>query len=38
MKASIKPVHIIENESNRVTSEKIFRARKIKDGDRYLFH
>lgn len=38
MRATIKPVHIIENEANRVTSDKIFRARKIKDGDRYLFH
>lgn len=38
MRATIKPVHIVENPMNQVTSEKLFRARKIKDGDRYLFH
>lgn len=38
MKITIKPVNIIENEENRVTSDKIFKERKIKDGDRYLFH
>ncbi|MBQ8218488.1 MAG: hypothetical protein IJZ79_01950 [Bacilli bacterium] len=38
MRVTIKPVHIIENEDNHVTSDKMFRSRKIKDGDRYLFH
>ena len=38
LRATIKPVHIIENPMNQVTSEKLFQARKIKDGDRYLFH
>lgn len=38
MKATIKSVHIIEDERNRVTSDKIFQARKIKNGDRYLFN
>lgn len=38
MKATIRPVHITENPMNQVTSEKLFQARKIKDGDRYLFH
>lgn len=38
MRVTIKPVHIVENESNRVKSDKVFQARKIKDGDRYLFH
>lgn len=38
LRATIKPVHIVENPMNQVTSEKLFQARKIKDGDRYLFH
>ena len=38
MRATIRPVKVIENPKNEVTSEKIFQARKIKDGDRYLFH
>lgn len=38
LRATIKPVQIIENPMNQVTSEKLFQARKIKDGDRYLFH
>ena len=38
MKVTINPVNIVENEANRVTSDKIFRARKIMDGDRHLFH
>ena len=38
LRATIKPVHIIENPMNQVTSDKLFQARKIKDGDRYLFH
>lgn len=38
MKITIKPIKVIENPKNQVTSEKVFQARKIKDGDRYLFH
>lgn len=38
LRATIKPVHIVENPMNQVTSEKLFQARTIKDGDRYLFH
>lgn len=38
MKATIKSVHIVEDERNHVKSDKIFQARKIKNGDRYLFH
>ena len=38
MRVKIEPVKITENPMNQVTSEKVFQARKIKDGDRYLFH
>ena len=38
MRITIKPVTIVENPKNEVTSNKVFQARKIKDGDRYLFH
>lgn len=38
MKITIKPVTVIEDPRNEVTSSKVFKARKIKDGDRYLFH
>lgn len=38
MRITIKPVTIVENPKNEVTSSKVFQARKIKDGDRYLFH
>jgi hypothetical protein len=38
LRATIKPVHIVENPMNQVTSDKLFQARKIKEGDRYLFH
>ena len=38
MRVTIKPINIIENPKNEVTSDKVFQARKIKDGDRYLFH
>lgn len=38
MKISIKPIKIKEDPKNQVTTDKIFKARKIKEGDRYLFH
>lgn len=38
MRITIKPVTIVENPKNEITSSKVFQARKIKDGDRYLFH
>lgn len=38
MKITVKTVKIVENPKNEVTSDKIFKARKIMDGDRYLFH
>lgn len=38
MKVTIKPINVIENPKNEVTSNKVFKSRKIKDGDRYLFH
>lgn len=38
MKITVKPVTIVEDPANEVTSDKVFQARKIKDGDRYLFH
>ena len=38
MKITIKPVEVTEDPRNEVTSERVFQARKIKDGDRYLFH
>lgn len=38
MKITIKPVKVVEDPRNEVTSNKVFQARKIKDGDRYLFH
>lgn len=38
MQITIKPVRIEDNPENEVTSEKVFQARKIRDGDRYLFH
>ena len=37
MKITIKPINIIEDPANQVTSEKIFQRRTIKNGDRYLF-
>ena len=38
MKMTIQPIKIKEDPRNEVTSEKLFHARKIKDGDRFLFH
>lgn len=38
MRIKISPIEVIEDPRNEVTSEKIFQARKIRDGDRYLFH
>lgn len=38
MRAKISPIQIQEDPANQVTSEKVFRARKIKEGDRFLFH
>lgn len=38
MKITVNPVNVVENPKNEVTSDKVFQARKIKDGDRYLFH
>ena len=38
MKVTIKPINVVENPKNEVTSNKVFKSRKIKDGDRYLFH
>lgn len=38
MKITVKSVKITEDPKNEVTSDKIFKARKILDGDRYLFN
>ena len=38
MRITVKPVTIVEDPANEVTSEKVFQARKIREGDRYLYH
>lgn len=38
MKITVKPIKIVENPENEITSDKVFRTRKIQDGDRFLFH